>query len=63
MPASSPAKPPETTTYYLLACLECDAQSRPLLMPFGTAAERGKWAAEHTRGTGHDRWYVTQETR
>lgn len=48
------------TTFYLLTCLECEP---PLPMPFGTAAERGKWAAEHTRGTGHDRWIVKDEIK
>jgi hypothetical protein len=43
---------------YVLVCKECD----PLLpMPFASAAERGKWAAEHTRGTGHDKWFVRDE--
>jgi hypothetical protein len=32
-------------------------------MPFGSPAERGKWAAAHTRGTGHDRWFVTETDR
>ena len=45
-------------TFYLLACLECEP---PLPMPFGSQAERGKWASEHTKGTGHDRWHVWQE--
>lgn len=49
---------------YLLNCLECDARCRrPLAMPFGSPAERGKWASEHTRGTGHNRWLVRDEPR
>jgi len=48
-------------TFYLLVCLECGDPDRPLPIPFGSAAERGKWAAEHTRGTGHDRWIVMDE--
>lgn len=44
--------------FYLLACRECGDPERPLVMPFGSAAERGGWAAEHTRATGHDRWWV-----
>ena len=47
-------------TFYVLTCREC---SPVLPMPFASAAERGKWAAEHTRATGHDRWFVTDETR
>lgn len=51
-------------TFYLLACLECEAgNERPLPIPFGSAAERGKWAAEHTRGTGHERWWVKDDVR
>jgi|ERR1035441_3395655 hypothetical protein len=49
-------------TFYLLACLECGSPERPLPMPFGDQAERGKWASEHTRGTGHDLWLVWEET-
>lgn len=49
---------------YLLNCRECDEQSgRELVIPFGSPAERGKYASEHTRGTGHDRWFVRDERR
>lgn len=51
----------EPKTFYLLVCLECGDPERPLPIPFGSPAERGKWAAEHTRGTGHDRWLVKDE--
>lgn len=41
--------------FYVLVCREC----RPVLpIPFESAEERGRWAAEHTRGTGHDQWFV-----
>jgi hypothetical protein len=51
---------PETTeTFYLLVCRECG--SGDLVMPFGSAEERGKWAGAHTRGTGHDRWWVKDQ--
>lgn len=53
----------EPTIYYVLACLECGDPDEPLLMPFESAAARGKWAAEHTRATGHARWYVKDEQR
>lgn len=53
--------PPEV--FYLLVCLECGDPERPLPIPFGSPAERGKWAAAHTRGTGHDNWRVWDETR
>ena len=43
---------------YLLYCRLCGDPDRPLPIPFGSAAERGHWAAEHTKGTGHDSWLV-----
>jgi hypothetical protein len=43
--------------FYLLVCRECG--NGDLVMPFTSPAGRGKWAGEHTRGTGHDRWFVT----
>jgi hypothetical protein len=49
-------------TFYLLVCLECSPE-HPLVLPFDTAEARGKWATAHTRGTGHDRWYVEDEER
>lgn len=48
-------------TFYLLVCQECG--NGDLVMPFGSAAERGHWAAEHTRGTGHDCWRVHDHVR
>jgi hypothetical protein len=54
---------PPAQTFYLLACRECGDPDHPLIMPFGSPAERGKWAAEHTRGTGHDRWWVKDRVR
>jgi hypothetical protein len=47
--------------FYLLACRECGDPDRPLPMPFGSPAERGKWASEHTRATGHERWIVLDQ--
>ena len=47
-----------TEKFYLLVCRECG--NGDLVMPFGTPDERGKWAGAHTRGTGHDRWFVTE---
>lgn len=49
---------PAGDVFYLLACLVCDP---PLPMPFSSEAERGKWAATHTRGTGHSRWHVWED--
>lgn len=51
----------EPKVFYLV-CLECGDPERPLPIPFDSAAERGKWAAEHTRGTGHNRWWVKDKT-
>lgn len=57
----SPGDPPvvtETTgTFYLLTCRECG--NGDLVMPFGSEEERSRWAGAHTRGTGYDRWHVT----
>jgi hypothetical protein len=47
--------------FYLLVCRDCG--NGDLVMPFGSAEERGKWAAGHTRLTGHDRWWVKDFTR
>jgi len=62
-----------TDIFYLLACRECGQEDppgigacgdgHPLIMPFGSAEARGKWAAEHTHGTGHDRWWVSDQPR
>jgi hypothetical protein len=41
-------------TFYLLVCRECQGD----LIPFESAAKRGKWATEHTKGTGHNSWFV-----
>lgn len=50
--------PDTTKKFYLLVCRECG--NGDLVMPFDSPAERGKWAGAHTRGTGHDRWFVTE---
>lgn len=47
--------------FYLLVCLDC-VDAKPLPIPFGSARERGQWASAHTAGTGHDRWWVKDET-
>lgn len=49
--------------FYLLVCRECGDPERPLPIPFESPAARGKWAAEHTQATGHDRWIVKDERR
>lgn len=40
----------------VLICRACEDDD-PLVMPFISRAERGRWAAEHTRGTGHYAWF------
>lgn len=47
--------------YYLLLCRDCGDPERPLPIPFESPAARGKWAAEHTASTGHNRWIVRDE--
>lgn len=49
--------------WYVLVCRDCGDPDRPLPMPFESAAARGKWAAEHTRGTGHDHWLVLDQPK
>jgi hypothetical protein len=41
---------------WLLVCHRCG--NGDLEMPFDSAEARGKWAAAHTRGTGHDSWWA-----
>jgi hypothetical protein len=55
----------EEQTFYLLVCRECadGDPDGPPIMPFPSPAARGKWAAAHTKGTGHDRWWVKDERR
>lgn len=47
--------------FYVLACLECGGPDHPLPMPFGSPGERSRWAGQHTRATGHDRWFVIDQ--
>jgi hypothetical protein len=47
--------------FYVLVCLRCGDPEHSLPMPFESAAARGKWAAEHTRATGHDKWLVLDQ--
>ena len=47
--------------FYLLFCRDCDAHAGAQVIPFSTAAERGKWAAAHTRGTGHTTWWLEDQ--
>jgi hypothetical protein len=48
--------------FYVLICRECGDPDKPLPMPFESPAERGKWAAAHTAATGHDSWFVIDQT-
>lgn len=49
----------DSVPFFLLWCLVCHpVPTADNPMPFGSAAERGRWAAAHTRGTGHDTWRV-----
>lgn len=42
-----------------LVCRDCDGDEVMLWtpIPFESYERRGKWAAAHTAGTGHDRWF------
>lgn len=48
--------------WYVLVCLVCDPDS-DAPMPFGSAEERGKWAAAHKVGTGHEHWLVADQPK
>lgn len=43
----------------ILICRICadEPPHGPLVQPFASAAERGRWAGQHRRGTGHDAWF------
>ncbi len=41
----------------IIVCRTCSTDADMIaLVPFASWRERGKWASEHTRGTGHRRW-------
>lgn len=52
----------EDVVYYVLVCRDCSevtsGEPRHEPIPFPSAEERGRWAAEHEAGTGHSRWWV-----
>lgn len=42
----------------IIVCRECsDAANGPMFIPFTSYQKRGKWAAAHKTGTGHDKWF------
>lgn len=42
---------------FLLWCRECTpVPELDNALPFTSMAERGRWAAAHRAGTGHDKW-------
>jgi hypothetical protein len=47
--------------WYVLVCRDCGSGDLP--MPFSSPADRGKWASEHIRATGHDNWFVLDQPR
>jgi hypothetical protein len=58
--------PDMTETWYVILCRVCNPDledARNLWMPFETAEARGRWAAEHKRATGHDRWFVIDQPK
>lgn len=54
-----------TRIYFVICCRDCDdaCGGEPTPIPFLTPEARGRWATEHKRGTGHDRWTVIDEPR
>lgn len=48
-------------TFYVLVCLDCGPGDSGLVL-FRSPAERGAWAAEHTRLAGHQHWRVLDHT-
>lgn len=54
---------PGPEIFYVLGCRQCGDPDRPLLMPFESPEARGRWAAGHTRLTGHDRWLVIDQPK
>jgi hypothetical protein len=44
---------------YLLLCRECSTDEP---IPFDSPEARGKWAAAHRDGTGHDTWWAHDHT-
>jgi hypothetical protein len=47
-------------TWFVLICRDCGGD---LPMPFASPEERGRWAAAHRTGTGHDHWLVIDQPR
>lgn len=54
-----PPEPPPVVVYcgrpkvfFLAICVECNEGKRPIPMPFGTQADRDRWADGH-RSAGH----------
>lgn len=50
-------------TWFVIICRLCSPDYVNNVIPFESAEARGKWAAEHTRGTGHDSWIVLDHPR
>jgi Fe-S oxidoreductase len=50
--------------WYVLCCNVCDADCGLVTpIPFLSQRERGQWATEHTKGTGHDNWAVLTQKK
>ena len=59
----TPPPPQQQQMFYVLVCRDCGDGDDMLPMPFESPQARGKWAADHTRATGHDRWLVKDQPR
>lgn len=59
--SDQPVEPAAPRKWYVIFCRDCDEGGSPIPIPFETPEARGRWAAEHKRGTGHDHWLVIDE--
>lgn len=50
--------PVENRRFYVLICHACD----DMVIPFSSPEARGMWASAHTQFTGHNDWYVVDQT-
>ncbi len=44
---------------YIIICRECDPDLEAPI-PFSEQRERGKYVDEHTKGTGHNSWFISE---
>lgn len=54
-PGGGEESSPPTRDFYVLWCRVCDPDLE-YDIPFDSPEARGRWAAAHTEGLGHDSW-------